>query len=154
MVKLEKCIIINAPVEKVFAYAEDPMSNLEWLPGIVEVKDVTRTEQGVGTHFRWAYKMAGLRFEGESTFTEYVPNERIVTQSEGGIVSTWTWTYEPHDGGTKVSLVLEYTVPIPVLGKLAEAVVLKQNERNADQAMANIKAKVESLNPTSLVGYG
>jgi hypothetical protein len=38
---------------------------------------------------------------------------------------------------------VEYTIPVPVLGKLGEALILKQNEREADQAMANIKAKLE-----------
>ncbi len=44
MAKVEKSITINAPVEKVFAYIEDPMNQLEYLPSIVEVKDVTARE--------------------------------------------------------------------------------------------------------------
>ena len=143
MAKVERSIIINAPVEKVFAYIEDPTLNPEWLPSVMEVKDVTLTEEGVGSHFRWVYKLAGLLFEGESTTTEHIPNRRIVTQSKGGIVSTWTWTVQPHDGGTKANLVVEYTIPVPVLGKLAEPLVLRLNEREADLAMANIKARME-----------
>jgi len=141
MAKVEKSITINAPVEKVFAYIEDPMNQLEYLPSIVEVKDVTG--QGVGAHYRWAYKMAGLRFEGETTMTEYTPNERIVVETKGGIASTWSWTLTSVDGGTEVGLTVEYTIPVPVLGKLGEALVLKQNEREAGTAMANIKAKLE-----------
>ena len=141
MAKVEKSITVNAPVEKVFAYVENPMNQLEYLPSIVEVKDVTG--QGVGAHYRWAYKMTGLRFEGESTLNEYIPNERMVVETKGGIVSTWSWTFTPEDGGTKVNLTVEYTIPVPVLGKLGEALVLKQNEREAAQAMANIKAKLE-----------
>ena len=141
MAKVEKSITINAPVEKVFAYIEDPMNQLEYLPSIVEVKDVTG--QGVGAHYRWAYKMTGLRFEGETTMTEYVSNERIVVQTKGGIASTWSWTFTSGDGGTEVSLTVEYTIPVPVLGKLGEALVLKQNEREAGTALANIKAKLE-----------
>jgi len=143
MAKVERSITINAPVEKVFAYIEDPTLNPEWLPSVMEVKDVTVTEERVGSHFRWVYKLAGLLFEGQSTTTQYIPNRRIVTQSKGGIVSTWTWTFQPHDGGTKANLVVEYTIPVPVLGKLAEALVLRLNEREADLAMANIKAMME-----------
>ena len=141
MTKVERSVTINAPVEKVFSYIDDPMSLPEWLPSLMEVKDVTG--QGTERHYRWIYKMAGLRLEGESTTTEYVPHERIVDQSKGGAVSTWTWTFKPHDGGTKANLVVEYTVPVPVLGKVAEALVLKQNERELDLAMANIKARME-----------
>jgi len=143
MAKGETSTTINAPVEKVFAYMEDPTSIPEWMPACMEVRDVTVTEQGVGTHWRWVYKMAGLLFEGETTRTEYIPNRRIVSQSKGGVVSTFSWTFEPHDGGTKVDLVVEYTVPVPVLGKVAEAVVLRQHEREADLMWANIKARME-----------
>jgi coenzyme Q-binding protein COQ10 len=141
MAKVEKSITINAPMEEVFAYVEDPMNQLEYLPSIVEVKDVTG--QGVGAHYHWTYKMTGLRFEGESTMTEYIPNERMVVETKGGIVSTWSWTFTPEDGGTRVDLTVEYTIPVPVLGRLGEALVLRQNEREADQALANIKAKLE-----------
>ena len=141
MAKVERSITINAPVEEVFAYIDDPMNELEWIPSLVEVQDVAG--QGVETRFRWAYKMAGMRLQGESTNTEHIPNERIVTQSKGDIVSTWTLTFEPHDGGTKLNFVVEYTIPVPVLGKLAEALVLRQNQREADLALANIKDRME-----------
>jgi uncharacterized protein YndB with AHSA1/START domain len=41
MVKIRKSIAINAPVEKVFNYVDDPMSQLEWLSSIMEVDDVS-----------------------------------------------------------------------------------------------------------------
>lgn len=142
MPKLERSIVINAPVEKVFGYIDDPTHTPEWIPGMIEVMDVTG--QGAGKRFRWAYKLAGLRFQGESTWTEYIPNKRIVDQSRGGIVSTWTYAFAPEGGGTRLSLMVEYTVPMPVLGKLAEALVRRQNEREADLAMANLKAILEA----------
>jgi len=141
MARLEKSATINAPVEKVFAFIDDPIKQMEWLPSIMEVKDVTG--QGVGCHYRWTYKMVGLRLNGESTITEHIPNKRLVEQSKGGIVSTWTWSFEPNNSGTKIDLVVEYTVPIPVLGKLAEKLILKQNDQEAELALANIKLMME-----------
>ena len=88
--------------------------------------------------------MAGMRLEGETTTEEYVPEKKMVTRSKGGVNSLWTWSFEPHNNGTKMDLVIDYTVPIPVLGKIAEAIVLKQNIREADLALANIKVKMES----------
>ncbi len=147
MAKVERSITINASVEQVFAYIEDPMNDVEHTAGVIEIKDVTGS--GVGAHNRWVYKMAGLRFEGESTVTEHIPNERIVTQTKGGIASTWTYTFEPHDGGTKLTVNVEYTIPVPVLGKLAEKLVLKRNEREADLNMANIKESIEGRTSAS-----
>ncbi|MGB5933128.1 MAG: SRPBCC family protein [Anaerolineae bacterium] len=143
MARYEGSVTINAPVEKVFGYIMDPASHAEWMPSLMEVKDVNMTEQRVGSHWRWAWKMVGLRFEGETTITEYIPNERLVWQSTGAILSTWVYTFEPEDGGTKVNVVVEYTVPIPVLGKVAEAFVLSQVEREADFGVANLKARME-----------
>jgi uncharacterized membrane protein len=88
--------------------------------------------------------MAGLRFEGETTVIEYTPNRKIVTQSKGGVNSTWTFTFQKQNGGTKLTIKVDYTVPVPVLGKLAEAIVLKQNEREAALALSNIKERMEA----------
>ena len=142
MAKVERSMTINAPVEKVFAYIDDPMNELEWFPGLMEIRDVMG--KGVGARSRFAYKMIGIRLEGESTVTEHIPNERIVTQSKGGIISTWTWTFKPENGRTRLTVVVDYTIPIPVLGKVAEAAVLKWTGREADMATANIKARIEA----------
>jgi uncharacterized membrane protein len=141
MVTVAKNVQIKAPVEAVFAYLRTPESNLEWLPGMMEIGEVSG--EGVGARFRWVYKMAGIPLQGESTALEFVPNERFVTESKSGIVSTWTWDFVPKDGGTRIDLVVDYVVPIPVLGKLAEALVVKQNERVLDTALENIRSRME-----------
>jgi len=143
VVKGETIITINAPVEEVFSYFNEPTHLPEIWPSMVEVKDVQRLPNG-GTSFRWVYKMAGMRFEGTTEDTEYVPNQRVVSKSTGGIESLFTWTFQPQDGGTKVTVEVEYTVPIPLLGKVAEALIVKQNERELELVLANLKAKMEA----------
>jgi carbon monoxide dehydrogenase subunit G len=144
MVKVIKSIVIMAPVEKVFAYMRDAKSNLEWLPGIMEISDIHEEPGQVGSHFRWAYKMAGLRFEGETTLVEYIRDRRMVTEGKGAISSRWQFDYTPVAEGTRLDLDVEYTVPTPVLGKLAEKALRGQNEREAGLALSNVKAKMES----------
>jgi len=141
MANVKRSITINAPVEKVFNYIADPKVQSEWVPSLVDVTDVSGS--GVGQHYRWTYKMAGVMLKGETTVTENIPNERRVTQSKGGVTSTWIINLESHDDGSMMELDIEYTIPVPVLGKLAEKIVLKRNEREADLAMANIKDQME-----------
>jgi uncharacterized membrane protein len=100
--------------------------------------------EGVGARFRWTYKMAGFTLEGESVALEFIPNERIVTKSKSGIVSTWTWVFGAENGGTRIDLTVDYEVPVPVLGKLAEALVVRQNERELDKGLATIKGRFEN----------
>ena len=142
MVKAEKSIVIQAPVEKVFGYVK-PTNLPEIWPSMVEAKDVQQLPNG-GNSFRWVYKMAGLRLEGTSEDTEVVANQRVVSKSQGGIESTITWMFQPENGGTKVTFEAEYTVPVPLLGKLAEAFIIKANEREAELLLANLKARMEA----------
>ena len=144
MVKVERSIFLNAPVEKVFDYMADAHANVEIIPGMVDVRDIEETPNHVGTHFRWTYKMAGIKFDGETTVVEWEQNRKVVTDSKGGIRSKWSMTYGAEASGSKLSIVVEYEVPVPVLGKLAEIVVRRQNEKELELALSNVKAHVEA----------
>jgi uncharacterized protein YndB with AHSA1/START domain len=143
MAKVKKTITIKAPAEKVFGFVSEPTHLPEVWPSLVEVRDVKRLPNG-GTSNRWVYKMAGIRLEGTSQDAEYVANKRLVSKTKGGAESTQTWLFEPTAGGTKVTFEVEYTVPIPVLGKLAEAVIVKINQHEGDLVLANLKAIMEA----------
>jgi len=142
MTKTVKTINIKAPVEKVFDYISEPTNLPEIWPSLVEVKDVQKLPSG-GTRNRWVYKMAGILLKGTGEDTEYVPNQRLVSKTKGGVESTQTWMFQPEAGGTKVTFEVEYTVPIPVLGKLAEAIIVKMNEHEGELILANLKARME-----------
>ena len=137
MVKVEGSITINAPVEKVFAYIDDPANGMGCLPSLTDVRDITG--QGVGKRWKWTYKMMGLPLEGEAEVIEHIPNQRCIAKTTGSILSTWTWTFKAKAGRTRLHLLVEYTIPVPVLGKVAEGLVLRLNEREFTFAMANLK---------------
>jgi uncharacterized membrane protein len=143
MAKITRSISINAPVEKVFAFMSDPSNLPEIWPSMIEVKDVQPAPAG-GYNFGWVYKMAGTRFKGASEVTEFIANQRTVNKSTKGIQSTFVWGYEGEDGGTKLTMEIEYVVPVPLLGKLAEAFIVKQNEHEAEVLLANLKARMET----------
>jgi uncharacterized membrane protein len=146
MANLQKSIMINAPVDKVFAFMNTPQNLPEIWPSMIEVKDVIPATGG-GFNFGWVYKMAGLHIDGASETIEYVVNQRAVTKSTKGIESKFTWVYEPVDNGTKLTVDIEYTVPVPVLGKLAEAIIVKQNEHEAEILLDNLKNRMEIETP-------
>jgi len=141
MAKLNNSVNISAPVEKVFAYVSDPMNLPEWMGSMSEVTDLTGS--GVGQRYHWKYNMVGIPLPGESTIKEHVLNQRVVTESKAGIANTFRFTFAPHEGGTKLDLEVDYTIPVPVLGKLAENLVLKRNQREAVMWMQNIKERLE-----------
>jgi len=142
MAKITREIHINAPVEKVFEYHSNPMNQPEYWPSMLEVKDLEE-QPGGGRNYKWIYKMAGIRLEGSTETTEFVENERIATKSSGGVESRFVYAYKPEGDGTRLTMELEYVVPVPVLGKLAEAFILKTNEREADTVLGNLKDRLE-----------
>ena len=142
MPKIEKDVFIAAPVAKVFAFMAEPSNLLVVWPGLIEIKNVQPLPSG-GYCFDWVYKMAGLPFKGQADWIEFKLNQRLVSRNQSGIPSTFTWNYQLEDGGTHLSLNVEYSIPDSLLHKLAEPVVRKINEHEVDAILANLKVCLE-----------
>ena len=142
MVKAEASIMINAPVEKVFGLVIDTEKLPDWMPLLMEVHDIQG--EGVGKKFKWTYKFIGIKFEGMSEIVERIENQKTVVKSKAGIEAVWTWNFNPEGGGTKLDVLVEYTIPVPVLGKFAENFVVKQGTRDVKHALETLKHMLES----------
>lgn len=142
MATWKKCIEIHAPADKVFAYLDEPMNLVEWMVGMVEVRNVIGT--GAGQQYEGSYKMGGVVLRGQSTVIEYALNDYAVHQSIGAINSTWGFRLEPSEHGTQVTFDVEYSIPIPIIGKLAERIVLRRNEREFHLSLENLKELLEA----------
>ena len=148
MARIDREVLLEVPIEKIFAYLSEPGNLPEFWSSLVEVKEVQSLPNG-GYRARWVYKMVGRRFEGTGECTRMFPNNFFVIETKGGIKSTLTWTFRSKEDITKVTLTIEYKIPIPLLGKLAEAIILKINEQEADLIMANLQARFLKTKPSS-----
>lgn len=138
---------INAPVEQVFSYLRKPENMFRAEGGgdpRIGVCDVKVTPDGVGSTGRNVFPLPGLGrlgITGEvvNEIIEVVPNRRLVVKSSpsrGRVFKfngTWTWTFEPENGATK--LIVHYTEwanwPVYVLDRLTE----KQQTRGFGKAV-------------------
>lgn len=142
MARIRKTVSINAPVNVVWDYLTHPENLPEIWPSMIEVSNVKRRDDGSHS-FDWVYKMAGMRFKGHSDTTEIEKNARIVVKNQDGIPSTFTWTYSGEDGGTKLVMEVDYTLPSKLLDKLASPFLERINEREAETVLANAKERLE-----------
>ncbi|MCK6583209.1 MAG: SRPBCC family protein [Anaerolineales bacterium] len=149
MARIDQTIIIHAPLEKIYKFLSSPLNLPEIWPAMVEVRNVNPNILG-GMDFEWEYKMAGVKFEGASEVTELMPNKRIITRSKKGIESTFCWEFENIAEGTRVHLEVAYKIPLPLIGKLAETVVYKQNEHEAYTLLHNLKDRLEIQVPITI----
>lgn len=62
---------------------------------------------------------------------------------EVGIPSTFVWTYQAEQDGTRVSVGVDYAFPSAVPGKLAELVIHKTNEHEGETILVNLKARMD-----------
>ena len=143
MERISRSTTVHARVEDVFHFLEDKTHFPEFWPSMMDVSDVHDLPNG-GKSYHWTYKMAGLRIEGDSEEIEIVPNQKLVRKNEKGIESTVTWLMDGHGDDTDLTFEVEYEVPVPVLGRLAEKVVVKLNEHEADAVIDNIKTQLEA----------
>ncbi len=115
MAKIIKTIHIATPVEKVFDYLVDPINLPEFWPSFDEARNVQRLPNGEYC-WDWTYKMADVRFEGRTEHKEFTRAQHLVSQSEGSIPSSFTWDFKPDEGGTHLTVQVEYTIPSALLG--------------------------------------
>ena len=142
MASWKDSILIHAPPEDVFAYVDDPRELPTWLPSMIEVRNVIGT--GLGQQYEYTYKMGGLQLRGTNVVIEHVPNERGLHQVIGMISALWDYSVEPHPEGTLLNIEVEYSIPIPVLGRLAERLAIKQNAASLELALINVKDVMEA----------
>lgn len=142
MASWKNSIVIHAPVDRVFAFVDDPRTLTEWLPGMVDVHNVDGTAEG--QQHEWTYEMAGVPLRGQAVVVEHVPSSRAVHQSIGMVHATFAYSVEAHAEGTRLTFEIEYTVPVPVLGRLAEQTVIARNTRAFELALENVKEALET----------
>jgi uncharacterized protein YndB with AHSA1/START domain len=140
LARIDKEVTVNSPIERVFNYVSNPHNWPEFWPSLLGVKDVQLLPNG-GYSATYEHKMAGMQFTGAGECIEHVPNQWISIQTKGGIRSTITCTFRSIEARTRITLTIDYQVPVPLLGKLAEFVVLKMNEHEAELVMVNLQAR-------------
>jgi uncharacterized membrane protein len=146
MISISEDIVIDAPVERVYEYMDDPHNHEEVTPSITDVRNVEHLEND-GKRLEHTYKMAGVGVDGELEEVEHVENEvmrfEMRGELEGEIELTFEEVEEDGDTRTRLTYTAEYDVPTKVLEKLVEPFVRRYNERELRTTLENVKARLE-----------
>ena len=142
MHKVKKSLEIKAPVERVFEFMTTPTNFPSVWPSMVEVSNV-QAKAGGWHSFDWVYKMAGVKIHGHAAPQKVETNKFIEMRNESGVPSTFRWTYEAKGTSTVLTIEVEYDIPSTLLGKVAEAILVKVNEHEMDTLLKNVKTTLE-----------
>ena len=143
MRRIEVSVVINRPIEEVFAYVTNPENDTQWQSSVLESGLVSERPLGVGAKTWEVRKFMGQRLESIAEVSEYEPNAKIAYKSTSGPIQYEAWyTFEPADAGTKLTMVGE--ADTGGLFKLAEGLVVRQFEKETQTALAALKDILEA----------
>lgn len=144
METIQKTMTINVPVELLYKYLLEPEHLTELCPDLLEITDPFRISPLV-TQFSWAYKMVGVRFEGTGQIKQAIKNEALDMRFWGGISASAIWSLRAFGGGSELSLVVDYRVPLPLLRKHTDADVCHETEGVVDMALALLTTHMQTM---------
>jgi carbon monoxide dehydrogenase subunit G len=146
MAHVEEQIQVAAPIHDVFELVADHRRARSWLDGFDRFDHVGGPDRGLGARVRAEGRFMGVAVQTHLEIVEYVPPDRLVSQSTTGIKSKTVWALREVDGGTLVSFVGDYRLPLGLrlIGDLAlEQIVADQTRRS----LANLKRLCEASAP-------
>jgi len=141
--RVEASVVINRPVEEVFAYVDDEGNAPKWESYILEAEQTSEGPKGVGTTLRGVGQLLGQRIEFTAEITDYEPNRRVTEKISGGPISLeQTLTFEPVEGGTRLTIVGEGETGGSL--SMAERIVIRMFQRDVGANLAKLKDILEA----------
>jgi uncharacterized membrane protein len=145
MGKVGSSVEIHVPVEKVVAFLEDWHNAEKWYEGIYDWKPTTEMTTGNGARFSYKVKDLGLEIQYETELYDHVKGRAFKLRSVEGPKVNERYSFEPIEGGTRVTYAMDYDVPPPILGALLDLLVLRSLwAKRVQTNLQNLKRLLES----------
>jgi len=129
MERIEQRIVISAPIERVFHFHDDTRNLLRITPPSIKVSIETMGKPGLGYEVVLKVRQFGIfTMRWKVRITEYVPPALMSDEQVSGPFAYWKQTRRLRevDGGTELTDIVEYRPPFGVLGRIANALVIRQ----------------------------
>lgn len=152
-IQLEKSIVINAPIEKVFNHTTSMQKFNSWSPWY-EMDTTTSyafegPDQGVGAVMHWQSNDKNVG-KGSMKVVAFEPNKEMRTElnfMEQGVAGSYQ-LYEPSGEGTKVTWGFETDMGMNPLMRLMGTLMAKSAVgKDYEKGLTKMKSVVENLQP-------
>jgi uncharacterized membrane protein len=139
MIEFENQVVVERPIEHVFAFVSDFRNVPKWNYFVQSVDQTSDGEPGVGTTYHQVRKTDEQHFR----ITDYRPPEAVTVKTEAGSRPAFEmrFTFESVDGGTRITDRLQLELGVPgLLEKLAAGRV----KRAVMDNLTKLKALLET----------
>jgi uncharacterized membrane protein len=146
MIKNENSIVIDRPIEEVFAYVGDLENGLQWQSNLLDVRRTTEGPLGIGTQYTSVRKLMGRKMQDTVEFVAYEPNKGLTFRSTSRSMPMETsQRFESTAEGTRVTTVIELH-PGGFMG-LAEPLLAANLRRWMETHFGDLKDLLERQEP-------
>jgi ligand-binding SRPBCC domain-containing protein len=148
MERIERTVVIDAPIERVFHFHDDTQNLLKITPPNIKVTIETMGSPGLG--YEVTLKIRQFLFfvmRWHVKITEYQPPVLMVDEQVRGPFASWKQTrrLQTVNGKTELTDIVEYETPFGFLGRIANTLVIRrQVEEMFSYRQAATKRLLES----------
>ncbi len=141
MTKIAREISIARPPAAVFAVLTDLERLPQWATIVVRTEEVSQQPIGDGCTFRQTIRVAGREIDTDWRVIRFESPHEIGYEATGPLGGRLSMTQRvrPEDGGSAVSLEVDYHLPGGLIGSVVDHAVEAQNERAAEESLENLK---------------
>ena len=142
MIKVEKSIVINKPVEEVFNFVTAAGNYTKWQTGVTDIIE-GGSRNTVGSQFTEVRKFMGQEMRTTLELTEFVPNTKWAAKVvKGPVPYEVNMTFQSVEGGTRVITCVDGEPK--GFFKLAEGMVAGQLEKSLAEDEQKLKEILEA----------
>jgi len=142
MIHIEESIIINRPIEEVFAFMSETKNLPLWQTDVVEARHTPEGPVQVGTKMSIVRAFMGRKMEGTADIVEYAPPTRYAYKTTSGPEVTGVNICEATDGGTRFTVMFD--MQTGGFFSLADPLVARTIKRSVESGLATLKDVLES----------
>ena len=141
MASASSSVLINQPVDKVFAYITDVRNHTAWQAGILSAQVTPAGPVALGSIYHYTTEVMGRRYESQTQVSAFEPNKKWATKTVGVPRPVETvYLFEPAGNTTKLTISMDLTGGYPAA---AEGAVRAQMQKSFDEQVLRIKKIVE-----------
>ncbi len=134
-------ILVNQPVEKVFAYVTAVQNHTTWQAGISQAQVTPNGPVALGSVYHYTTEVMGRRLETQLQVSGFEPNHKWAVKTVGVPRSVETvYLFEPVGNATQLTICMDLTGGYPAA---AEPMIRQQMQKSFDEQAQRIKRMLE-----------
>ena len=143
MAIVQRDVQIRASPQETMALLSDASRWPDWYPGMTDL-DIAPPFHEKGGKVAFKAKSARLSIPITESVIDYQPGKLQLLQMEGMLSGRARRELTPEGDGTRLTTTFDYALPGGVIGKFADALIVKRmNGKSLEDALNNFKALVE-----------